>query len=398
MSLVFDPSATSPPPTAQPVYAFNTDSMSGARDGRTSCSARARASRAARRVRLRRRALRHGRRARRRHLDPACDTIAAAAAVADAGLRARALPGSALRPDAAEDRRLHRRTTAPTNPAFHGTGDGQCTTTAYCEVMFDLTVREGIPTSQIGQITSTDLAAGVLVSQGYTAFINPSSTIAAGAGDGAAAFVNAGGPTSAPRAVVTTSARNAGITTVNTNTDQRDRDTWLDVRRRRGDREPGRLGLRRRRLDLPRGEQRPDLRPGDAGRQRGTIPAATAVSTYGPSGDCGGPAGCGELLRVRRQRQRDAARSAGSDRPAVRRRTRDPSRVRRVVSRLDDAGGAARSERGALPVGPRDPGDVLSGARCPRLRGGGTASAESSGRPCRAVRPTPAARARHGSR
>ena len=73
-------------------------------------------------------------------------------------------------------------TTAPTNPTFHGTGDGQCTNTAYCEVMFDLSVREGIPTSQIGQITTTDLAAGVLVSQGYTAFINPRSTIAAGAG------------------------------------------------------------------------------------------------------------------------------------------------------------------------------------------------------------------------
>src|SRR5205823_1513787 len=41
---------------------------------------------------------------------------------------------------------------APTNPAFHGTGDGQCSSTAYCEVMFDLTQKEGIPTSQIGQI------------------------------------------------------------------------------------------------------------------------------------------------------------------------------------------------------------------------------------------------------
>src|SRR5213076_2351558 len=83
-------------------------------------------------------------------------------------------------------------TSAPTNPAFHGTGDGQCNSTAYCEVMFDLTQKEGIPTSQIGQITSTDLAAGVLVSQGYTAFINPTSTIAAGA-TALQAFVNAGG-------------------------------------------------------------------------------------------------------------------------------------------------------------------------------------------------------------
>src|SRR5207245_2622245 len=30
-------------------------------------------------------------------------------------------------------------TAVPTNPAFHGTGDGQCTSRSYCEVMFALT-------------------------------------------------------------------------------------------------------------------------------------------------------------------------------------------------------------------------------------------------------------------
>jgi hypothetical protein len=34
--------------------------------------------------------------------------------------------------------------------------------------MFDLTQREGIPTSQIGELTSTDLSNGVLQSGGYT--------------------------------------------------------------------------------------------------------------------------------------------------------------------------------------------------------------------------------------
>src|SRR5205814_496190 len=88
--------------------------------------------------------------------------------------------------------------TPPTNPAFHGAGDGQCNQMAYCEVMFDLTQKEGIQTSQIGQITAADLANGVLLSQGYTAFINPSSTITPTNSGAAAltalqAFVNAGG-------------------------------------------------------------------------------------------------------------------------------------------------------------------------------------------------------------
>ena len=37
----------------------------------------------------------------------------------------------------------------------------------------------------------------------------------------------------------------------------------------------------------------PDFDPATLGGNGGTIPAATAVATYGPSGDCGGPAGLG---------------------------------------------------------------------------------------------------------
>ncbi len=60
----------------------------------------------------------------------------------------------------------------PTDPAFHGTGDGQCTSTAYCEAIYSLTQKEKIPTSQIGQLTSTDLANGVLVSGNYAGLID----------------------------------------------------------------------------------------------------------------------------------------------------------------------------------------------------------------------------------
>ena len=45
--------------------------------------------------------------------------------------------------------------------------------------MFDLTQKEGIPISEIKQLTSTDLANGVLQSGGYTVLIDPGSTISA---------------------------------------------------------------------------------------------------------------------------------------------------------------------------------------------------------------------------
>ncbi len=185
-------------------------------------------------------------------------------------------------------------TTAPTNPAFHGTTDGFCTSTAYCEVMFDLTAREGIPTSQIGQITSTDLAAGVLVSQGYTAFINPSSTIAAGAGATALqAFVNAGGRYIGALAGGATSLRNAGVSTLNTNTitgistpgSVHDA-TWNTANPVAWGFDAGGWIYRETTGD-------PNFDAATLAGNGGTIPAATAVASYAPAGDCGGPAGWG---------------------------------------------------------------------------------------------------------
>ena len=185
-------------------------------------------------------------------------------------------------------------TTAPTNPAFHGTGDGQCTSTAYCEVMFDLTVKEGIPTSQIGQITSTDLAGGVLVSQHYTAFINASSTIAAGPGATALqVFVNGGGTYVGALTGGATSARNAGMTTVNTNavsgltTPGSTFDaTWATS-------SPAGWGFDAGGWIYRETNGDPVYDPATLGGNGTTIPAATAVATYAPAGDCGGPAGFG---------------------------------------------------------------------------------------------------------
>src|SRR5207244_9472971 len=59
-------------------------------------------------------------------------------------------------------------TAVPTNPAFHGTGDGQCTSRSYCEAMFALTQKAGMPTAQVGQVASADLANGEPRAGGYT--------------------------------------------------------------------------------------------------------------------------------------------------------------------------------------------------------------------------------------
>ena len=103
-----------------------------------------------------------------------------------------------------------------------------------------------------------------------------------------------------------------------------------------------------------------------------TIPAPTAVVTYGPSGDCGGPvfdvsttargySNCyGYQVNANNtlpggEHEPAAPGPAGGRGPAVRRGPRDPHRVQPVVPHVDDAGGAARPQRRALPVGPGDP-------------------------------------------
>jgi hypothetical protein len=290
MSLVFDPSATTPAPAGSPVYAFNTDSMSGLAMANQLLSQGASVSRGA----------------------AAFDSGGVHFATGAALVAGTSIPLATLNADAAQwgtpvyglsgypvsryALRLPKigvytgGTTAPTNPTFHGTGDGQCTSTAYCEAMYDLSVKEKIPVSQLGQITSTDLANGVLISQGYTAFVNAGSTIAAGAGATALQnFVNAGGIYIGSVAGGTTSARNAGITLLNTasisglSTPGSTFDGVFSTST------PAGWGFDAGGWIYRSSSGDPTFNPATMVGNGTTIPAPTAVVTYGPSGDCGGP-------------------------------------------------------------------------------------------------------------
>ena len=85
-----------------------------------------------------------------------------------------------------------------------------------CQAMFVLREKLGLP---VTPITTTQLAAGELVNGDYTAVVNPATTVAAGAGATALqAFVNNGGSYFGWGTGGATSARNAGMTNVNTTT------------------------------------------------------------------------------------------------------------------------------------------------------------------------------------
>jgi hypothetical protein len=274
--------------------------------------------------------------------------------------------------------------------------------------MYDLSVKEKIPVSQLGQITSTDLANGVLISQGYTAFVNPGSTIAAGAGATALQnFVNAGGIYIGSVAGGTTSARNAGITLLNTasisglSTPGSTFDGVFSTAT------PAGWGFDTGGWIYRSSSGDPTFNPATMVGNGTTIPAPTAVVTYGPSGDCGGPVfdisttqrGYSNCYgyEVNANNTLPAANTslplpgpAGGRRTAVRGRARDPDRVRRVVPHVDDAGGTSRPERRLLPERHGDPRrrrrrSTGSCGRCtpPRSR------RRSRGRACRGSRRGP---------
>jgi hypothetical protein len=101
-----------------------------------------------------------------------------------------------------------------------GTTKDACSS-GFCEALFSLTQKSLVPASLISPVTSADLAAGKLVTDGYTALVYPSLSGAASAitGTGATAlqdFVNRGGRYIGTLTLGTTSARNAGLTTLNT--------------------------------------------------------------------------------------------------------------------------------------------------------------------------------------
>jgi len=124
-------------------------------------------------------------------------------------------------------------TTIPSNPLYvsgpnissaantqkGGASPGHCaltsTGTSFCSALFTLRVKDNLPASMVVPVTSTELAAGVLTSGNFTAFVNPNSTIATGAGATALqTWVNAGGRYVGTGVNGAATARNAGLSNI----------------------------------------------------------------------------------------------------------------------------------------------------------------------------------------
>ena len=301
MSLIGNPALGSAPGTAQPVYAFNTDSADGLAMlnqllGQGADVARAAAGFDAGGV----------------HFDSGAalvsgpsiplDTLATDAGAWQTPVYG--LPGYPVSHYAVSLPKIAiytGGTTVPTNPAFPGSGDGYCTTSTYCEALFDLTQKEQIPVSRISQLTSTDLANGALQSGGYTALIDPGSTISATTPAGSAgtpaqavqAFVNAGGTLLGTGTGGVASARNAGLTTVNTNTITGISTPGSTFDATWNTSDPVSWGFDAGGWIYRESNNDPNFDPATLGGDGGAIPQATAVATFAPAGDCGGPAGFG---------------------------------------------------------------------------------------------------------
>lgn len=105
----------------------------------------------------------------------------------------------------------------PSYPGSSDAGNHICSNSA-CETLFGLLEKIHVNWDLVKPVTATELAAGRLVNETFTAFINPGVTIAAGAGATALqTFVNDGGRYVGWNANGISSARNAGMTNVNTN-------------------------------------------------------------------------------------------------------------------------------------------------------------------------------------
>ena len=301
MSLIGNPDQGTAPATAQPVYAFNTDSMTGLAMVNQLITQGATVARAATSFD-----------ANGQHFDSGAalvdgstiDLSTVAKDAADWETPVTALANYPVPHYAVSTPKIAiytGGTTVPTNPAFHGTGDGYCRTLTYCEAMFDLTQKEGIPTSQIGQLTSTDLSNGVLQSGGYTVLIDPGSAISATTPLGTAgtpaqavqAFINAGGTFLGTTSGGATSARNAGVTTLNTNTISGISTPGSTFDATWNTSDPAGWGMDSGGWIYRESSSDPVFDPATLAGDGGAIPAATAVASYAPAGDCGGPAGFG---------------------------------------------------------------------------------------------------------
>jgi hypothetical protein len=115
-------------------------------------------------------------------------------------------------------------TTYPSSPNGLGAGTGACSG-GYCEALFVLTQKDKVPASLIKPVLLSDLTSGKLISEHYTALVNPGVTFNLGTGNvitpGLQAiqdFVNQGGRYIGDATNGTTTARNAGVTCLNTQT------------------------------------------------------------------------------------------------------------------------------------------------------------------------------------
>ena len=113
----------------------------------------------------------------------------------------------------------------PTNLLFPGTGDGHCTSVAFCEMLFTLAKQNRIPVSLLTPVTTTDIANGVLTAQNFTALVSLNATIPAvstppgpppSPAERLRDFVNGGGNYVVYGAGGASSVRNAGMSRLNT--------------------------------------------------------------------------------------------------------------------------------------------------------------------------------------
>src|SRR5262249_4108341 len=124
--------------------------------------------------------------------------------------------------------------------------------------------------------------------------IDPGSTIAAGTGATALqAFVNGGGTFVATQAGGATSARNAGITLLNTNSVSGLSTPGSTVDATWSTSTPAGWGFDAGGWFSGEASGAAVFDPATLAGNGGTIPPATAIATYAPAGDCGGPAGFG---------------------------------------------------------------------------------------------------------
>ena len=250
-------------------------------------------------------------------------------------------------------------TTTVPNPEY-GT---HCTSASdYCWARFTLEQKDGIPRAQLVGLTTTQITAGELTNpaNGYTAFIVPQQYSVA-ANNAIAPivqqFVNTGGRFLSYYTGGTTSARNIGLTALNTQTLSPAITT------------PGST------YDGTFDTTNPVAWGFDKGGFIYRDASGNAVynmsTLTGNGGIDPGRVGAGDLqgrrqvLRLRGQlgRPRPAGRPRGGRRPAVRRRSRIPVRVGPVLPGLARVGRAPGAQRADLPAGcSRSP------PRRPRLR------------------------------